>query len=66
MPTYDYLCKCCGHKFDDFRPVDERDKRAPCPKCGVKRRHYRYISGSIGLIFKGPGFYVNDYPKEKA
>lgn len=29
---YEYKCEC-GHRFDDFRPVDQR-RTAPCPACG--------------------------------
>ena len=32
-----------------------------CPKCGSKLR--RLITGGVGLIFKGSGFYVTDYKK---
>ncbi len=33
MPLYDYHCPDCGHRFEEFRPMAERD-HAPCPKCG--------------------------------
>ena len=33
MPLYDYECKECGKKFEDFRSLKER-ATAPCPSCG--------------------------------
>ncbi len=30
---YDFECPHCKHKFDDFRPIEERHT-ATCPKCG--------------------------------
>lgn len=33
MPLYDYQCKGCGGKFDEFRPINEREK-CKCPTCG--------------------------------
>lgn len=64
MPTYAFDCKRCGHHFERFAAVKDRNGCFTCPKC-KSRDTRRIISGSIGLIFKGPGFYVNDYPKEK-
>jgi len=58
MPTYEYLCRDCGNRFDAFQSI----MAAPlteCPKCGGKVR--RLIGGGNGLIFKGSGFYITDY-----
>jgi len=58
MPTYDYRCSKCGHRFELFHGIkDETRKR--CPKCkGIARR---VPSGGAGLLFKGSGFYITDY-----
>ncbi len=57
MPTYDYECGSCGHRFEVFQSMsDEPIKR--CPECGKKVR--RLIGGGLGVIFKGSGFYVTD------
>jgi len=63
MPTYEYECSKCGHKFDAFQKMSDQalDK---CPKCQAKVR--RLISGGTGLIFKGSGFYATDYKKSSA
>jgi len=59
MPTYDYKCAACGHKFERFQSI----KAAPikkCPECG-KNKVNRLIGAGAGLIFKGSGFYITDY-----
>ncbi|MBM3325208.1 MAG: zinc ribbon domain-containing protein [Calditrichaeota bacterium] len=62
MPTYDYHCLSCGHLFEAFHGIQDEPIRA-CPKCGG--RIERLISGGTGLIFKGSGFYITDYPRKK-
>ncbi|MFA5863399.1 MAG: FmdB family zinc ribbon protein [Phycisphaerae bacterium] len=59
MPTYDYECQACSHKFESFQSI----KAAPikiCPVCG-KSKVRRLIGSGGGLIFKGSGFYCTDY-----
>ncbi|MBI2167600.1 MAG: zinc ribbon domain-containing protein [Candidatus Omnitrophica bacterium] len=58
MPTYEYLCDACGHRFERFQPITARPVRS-CPKC--RRRVKRLIHGGAGLIFKGSGFYQTDH-----
>ena len=58
MPTYEYRCRKCGHRFELFHSIkDDTIKR--CPKC--KGRADRLISGGAGFLFKGSGFYATDY-----
>lgn len=57
MPTYEYECDGCGHKFEEFHSIKET--REVCPEC--KEKKLRRLFGVPSLIFKGPGFYVNDY-----
>lgn len=62
MPTYEYACKSCGHRFDEFQSI----KAAPlkkCPECG-KTALERLIGTGAALIFKGSGFYQTDYRSE--
>lgn len=58
MPTYDYECEKCGHRFELFQTMSEERKKR-CPKCKGKLR--RLIGTGAGMIFKGSGFYVTDY-----
>jgi putative FmdB family regulatory protein len=64
MPTYDYACKACGHRFERFESIHD-DAAKACEKCGKKRAR-RMLGTGAGLIFKGSGFYVTDSkPKAK-
>lgn len=60
MPTYDYECVECGHRFEAFQSMSE-DPLTECEHC--KGPVKRLISGGTGIIFKGSGFYVNDSSK---
>ena len=59
MPTYDYVCKSCGHQFERFQSITAQPIRE-CPKC-EKRSVRRVITAGAGVIFKGSGFYQTDY-----
>lgn len=56
MPVYEYQCVEHGHRFELHQPVGA-DPPA-CPVCGSASRK---VYSSVGLIFKGSGFHVNDY-----
>ncbi len=62
MPTYEYECLSCGTHFDTFQKMSDSplDK---CVQCQGSVR--RVVSGGSGLIFKGSGFYITDYAKDK-
>ena len=38
MPTYDYECSACGHKFEEFQSITEEPKKT-CPMKGGHRVH---------------------------
>ena len=61
MPTYDYECEACKHRFEKSQPITEKPIRK-CPKCGGKTR--RLIGAGGGILFKGSGFYQTDYRSE--
>jgi len=61
MPTYDYACSACGHRFERFEGIREGGPKS-CPECG-KRKARRRLGTGAGLIFKGSGFYTTDYRK---
>ncbi len=60
MPTYEYRCSN-GHHFDKRQKISERPI-TKCPECGAHAT--RQISGGVGLVFKGTGFYITDYGKD--
>lgn len=61
MPTYEYECGGCGHRFEVFIPKITDPPAKKCPKCA--RRARARISGGAGVIFKGSGFYSTEYRK---
>lgn len=64
-PVYDYECPECKEVIEIDHGIND-DPRIVCSKCNKKMA--RLISGGGGVIFKGDGFYVNDYttdPKKK-
>jgi len=60
MPTYEYECLSCKHKFEILQNINDKPK-VKCPECGNKLR--KLISSTAGFIFKGTGFYATDYKK---
>lgn len=56
MPTYAYACKDCGHAFDIQQSFSD-DSLTVCPECeGALRKKFN----SVGVVFKGSGFYRTD------
>ena len=57
MPTYEYACKKCGEHFDVVQSFADDPLKRHKGGCGgsVKR-----VFGSVGISFKGSGFYKND------
>lgn len=58
MPTYDYKCLDCEHRFEAFQSMTDEPLGA-CPVCGGKVK--RLIGSGAGIIFRGSGFYCTDY-----
>ena len=65
MPTYEYICKDCGDRFEHFQTMSSAPlkEHSDCKKEGSSVE--RVISGGTGLIFKGSGFYLTDYKNTK-
>lgn len=59
MPTYDYECDACGHRFELFQSMKDQPIKK-CPAC-KKSKARRLIGMGAGVIFKGSGFYCTDY-----
>ena len=57
MPTYEYKCSECEEVFEFFQRMTDEPMKT-CPVCAGKLN--RLISGGMGVIFKGSGFYTTD------
>jgi putative FmdB family regulatory protein len=62
MPTYDYECDACGHRFELFQSISA-DPEKKCPEC-KKLKLRRLIGTGAAVMFKGSGFYQTDYRSE--
>ena len=56
MPTYSYRCRDCDVAFDIQQSFDE-DSLTDCPQCGGGLRK---LFNTVGVVFKGSGFYRTD------
>ena len=56
MPTYSYACTECDNRFDTVQAFSD-DALTTCEKCSGRLRK---LFGSVGVVFKGSGFYRND------
>jgi putative FmdB family regulatory protein len=56
VPTYQYACTACGHRFDAVQSFSD-SALSECPECSGKLRK---LFGSVGVVFKGSGFYRTD------
>ena len=56
MPTYEYACRQCGEHMEIVQSFKD-DALTVCPNCGGALRK---VFGSIGISFRGSGFYRTD------
>ena len=56
MPTYAYACTACGHRFEVQQSFSDASL-TECPECEGKLRK---LFNTVGIVFKGSGFYRND------
>lgn len=60
MPRYEYACLECDFGMEVTKSFSESDSVEICEKCGsVMNKVY----GSVGVQFKGTGFYKTDNAK---
>ena len=62
MPTYGYECNDCKDQFEVFQKMSD-DALTVHEGCGGSLRRLLY---PVGIVFKGPGFHVNDYAKKSS
>jgi putative FmdB family regulatory protein len=56
MPTYEYLCKTCGHRFETWQKMSD-EPLTVCPNCGSPIHRVLFPTG---VVFKGSGFYSTE------
>jgi putative FmdB family regulatory protein len=56
VPRYSYACTECDHRFDAVQAFTD-DALTTCPVCSGRLRK---LFNSVGVVFKGPGFYRTD------
>ena len=56
MPTYQYTCKACGEPLEVVQSFHDAPL-TECPHCGGELRK---VFSSVGVVFKGSGFYRTD------
>ena len=56
MPTYAYACRECDHRFEAVQSFHD-DSLSICPECDGSLRK---VFNSVGVVFKGGGFYRTD------
>lgn len=57
MPTYEYQCKSCHHRFEIWQKMTD-EPLTTCPECSGSIRRVVFPAG---VVFKGSGFYKTDY-----
>ncbi len=60
MPTYEYVCRSCGHLFEIVQSMKD-DPLKECPECGGELRK---VFTPPAISFKGSGFYATDHGKK--
>ena|SRR5215831_11691752 len=60
MPTYEYLCQNCSHRFEVWQKMTD-EPLSICAECGG---HIRRVYYPAGIVFKGSGFYKTDHRSE--
>ncbi len=58
MPTYEYLCKKCGHEFEREQRITANPIKT-CPEC--KARKVERLISRTSFVLKGGGWYSDLY-----
>jgi putative FmdB family regulatory protein len=56
VPTYQYACTACGHQLEAVQSFAD-EPLTECPACEGRLRK---LFNSVGIVFKGSGFYRTD------
>ena len=60
MPTYEYVCRNCNHRFEVVQPITS-EPLTKCEQCGGEIRRVLF---PVGVVYKGTGFYTTDYARK--
>ncbi len=61
MPIYEYECQSCNKRIEVLQKISD----PPLTSCDTCKGSVHRIVSASGLIFKGSGFYINDYARKK-
>jgi putative FmdB family regulatory protein len=64
MPVYTYKCNNCDYEFDQRQRMSD-NPLTDCPSCNTDSS-LRKVVNSVGVVFKGSGFYITDNRNGKA
>lgn len=53
MPIYEYRCRNCGHKFEEFQSINADPSKTKCPQCGEVRSERLFSAFSSGVSSSG-------------
>ena len=62
MPTYTYTCTTCNDLIEKRQSFSD-PRLTTCAQCGGTLRK---VIHPVGIVFKGTGFYVNDYKNKES
>jgi len=62
LPLYEYLCRACGHRFEQIQKFSDPILKR-CPNC--KKLKLEKLLSAPAVQFKGSGWYVTDYAGKK-
>lgn len=57
MPVYQYSCNECSTSIEVNRSFNAKEIFPPCNMCGYEMSR---VYGTVGIQFKGSGFYKTD------
>ena len=63
MPTYEYLCKNCEHRFEQMQKMSD-DPLSVCPECSESS--LQRLVNAAAFHLKGTGWYKTDYASSKS
>jgi len=61
LPTYQYECTSCAYRFEEVQSFSD-EPISICPNC---KGEVKKVFGTVGVVFKGSGFYKTDSQSKK-